>query len=137
MLVIPDEGVTLLLGKMLKDALSSGEDYTLKLYQNDYTPVPSSTAASFTECTFGGYAAKPLTRAGWGTPSLVSGKASTTYSVMQTWTLSGSPQTVYGYFVLGAITGKVLWAEKFAAARTLTAGDQLDLTPVFTLTYQI
>ncbi len=136
MLLMPDEGVTLLLSKMLKDALATGEDYTLKLYQNNYTPVNSSTATSFTEATFGGYLPKTLVRATWQAPTIVSGIASSAYgSTPQTWTVTSAPQTIYGYYVLGATSGKVLWAERFSTSRALTVGDELDLTPVFTLTY--
>lgn len=137
MLLIPDEGAVILLAKMLKDQLSTDESYTLKLYQNNYTPVVGSTASSFTEATFGGYSPKTLTRAAWQTPTIVGGVASSTYgSTPQTWTLSSSPQTIYGYYILGAVSLKVLWAERFAVSRALTLGDALDLTPVFTLTYQ-
>jgi hypothetical protein len=43
-LVIADVGEIELLDKMLKDALSVDETYTLKLYQNNYTPLASSVA---------------------------------------------------------------------------------------------
>ena len=65
-LITTDEGELELLDKMLKDALNTDESYTLKLFKNDYTPVAASTEVSFTEAAFTDYAAKALTRAGWG-----------------------------------------------------------------------
>lgn len=131
-MVVPNEGELELLRKMLKDALSVDENYLLKLYRNNYTPDKDTTSTSFTVATFTGYATKTLTRSGWGTPTTVSDKASSTYSSAQTYTCSSS-DTIYGYYVEGATSGKTLFAEKFASARSLTSGDILSVTPVFTL----
>lgn len=136
-LKIPNEGELELLDKCLKDTLSVDENYIMKLYQNDHTPANSDTAADYTEATFAGYSAKPLTRAGWGIASTNdSGLAQSTYSVEQSWTCTDSSQIIYGYYVLGATSGKVLWAEKFDITRTLAVGDQLKITPIFTLRSQ-
>jgi len=134
-IVCPTEGATQLLDKMLSKALSVDENYTLKLYQNNYVPTTASTATSFTECTFVGYSALTLTRAGWNA-SVVSGTvAEATYGTTCTFTLSsGASQTVYGAFVLGATSGKVLMAEAFATPRVLGVGDSLTYTPSVTFT---
>jgi hypothetical protein len=132
-LVTPNVGEVELLDKMLKDALSSDENYILKLYNNDYTPVSGSTAANFTAATFTNYAHKTLTRTGWGAASTVSNKASSTYSAQQSWTCGATGDTVYGYWVIGATSTVSLWAERFGTPRTLANGDILNLTPKFTL----
>ena len=132
-LVTPNEGELELLDKMLLDALSVGEDSILFLYNQNYTPISSSTLTSFTTCTFTNHAARTITRAGWVAASTVSNKATETYSSALSWTCGATGDTAYGYFVKGASSGKVLWAEKFGTARTLATGDILNLTPKFTL----
>lgn len=132
-LVIPDVGEIELLDKMLKDALSVDEDYTMKLYKNDYTPIGSSTAVDFTEADFTNYTAATLTRANWGAATTVNNKAQSTYSAQQSWTCGTGGNTIYGYYIVGATSGVLLWAERFSAARILSDGDILNLTPIFTL----
>jgi len=132
-LVTPDAGELELLDKMIKDALSVDEDYTLKLFKNDYTPSQSTVFGDFTEADFTGYSAATLTRANFGAASTVNNKAESTYSAQQSWTCGTTGNTVYGYYVLGATSGTCLWAERFATSRTLANGDQLNLTPKLTL----
>jgi hypothetical protein len=136
-LKVVNEGELELLDKCLKDALSVDEGYTLKLYKNDYTPTNTDTSASYTVANFDGYADQPLTRAGWNAATTNgSGEAESTYSIEQSWTCNSGTQTIYGYYVLGATSGKVLWAERFTTTRTLAAGDMLKMTPKFTLRSQ-
>lgn len=133
-LVVPQEGELQLLDKMLRAALSVDENYILLLFQNNYTPDTNATASLFTEATFSGYAAMTLSRANWNASTIVSSKAQSSYgSNPQTWTCGVTGNTIYGYWVQGATSGKVLWAERFAVARTLATGDVLNITPQFTL----
>lgn len=132
-IVVPNVGEIELLAKMLKAALDVDENYTLKLYKNDYTPVQGSTDANFTEATFTNYTAKTLTRANWGAPTTVSNKASSTYSVQQSWTCGASGETIYGYYVMGADSDVLLWAERFADPIPMSNTFVLNLTPTFTL----
>ena len=130
----PNAGELELLDKMLKDALSTNESYVLKLYKNNYTPVDASTGGSFTEADFTSYVAKTLTRALWNAAVTVGGKAESSYgSGPLSWTCGASGNTVYGYYVIGATSGTVLWAELFATSRVLAQDDVLNLTPKFTL----
>jgi len=133
-LITPNAGELELLDKMLKDALSSDENYILKLYQNDYTPDDNAVGGSFTEASFTNYAARTLTRANWNSATTVSSKAETSYgSGPQSWTCGASGNTVYGYYVTGSVSGTVLWAERFSTSRVLASGDVLNITPKFTL----
>lgn len=113
--------------------------YTLKLYTNDVTTGLTAaqkkalTAASFTEATFAGYAAKTLTGGSWTTtqadPSIA------TYA-QQTFTRSstGAAQTIYGYFVTRTSDGLLRWFEPFAGPITVTLiNDAIKLTPTLTL----
>jgi len=134
-LLVPDVGEVAL----LSDMLGNGNNMTLKLYKTDVTPAEGDTAGSYTEADFTGYSAATLTRSvsgsTWATPSTASGTTSSEYNsgTPQTWTNTGASQTVYGYFVIDAIAGTLLWAEKFATARTLATNDTLDVTPAIEL----
>lgn len=131
-LVVSDVGEVELLDKMLKDALSVDENYTLKLYKNNYTPGGSSTAANFTEADFTNYTAKTLNRSNWSAATSVANKAQSSYS-NQTWTCGTTGNTIYGYYIVGATSGVLLWAEKFALARIIGDTDTITVTPRFTL----
>lgn len=133
-LVIPDEGAPILLVNTLKGAGSPVPSWLLGLYQNAYTPDSATTFASFSESSFTGYARYGIDPSKWLTPTIISSRASSTYDAPGpvTWTNGGSSQNVYGYFVIDNSTGKILWAERFATARTMATGDELDLTLIFT-----
>jgi hypothetical protein len=141
--VIPNEGELRLINEILDGGLAR-ENWTLKLYKTNVTPAETDTTASYTESDFTGYTAKTLTRTvsngvTWGTPAsgsptgAWSGEASVAESayVQQTWTCGASGNTVYGYFVVGATSTKLIMAELFAAPRTLVNSDVLNLTPRF------
>lgn len=128
------QGELRLLDTMLKLALSTNEAHILKLYKADYTPTSSTAVGSFTEATFNGYAARTLARATWNSATLVTGKGQTSYgSSAQSWTCGTTGNTVYGYWVEGSTSAKVLWAERFGTSRVLANGDVLNITPQFTL----
>lgn len=133
-LIVPDQGELELLDKMLKDALSVDENYILKLYKNDYTPASASAPGSFTEADFTSYAARTLTRTNWNAAVTVGGKGESSYGTTpQSWTCGASGNTIYGYWVEGAASAKVLWGERFSTSRVLANGDILNLSPKFTL----
>lgn len=136
-LVVPDLGELELLDKMLKDALSTDENYIMKLYQNNYTPVAGSgnPSGTFTEANFTNYTNRTLTRANWSAAATVSNKAESSYGTSpQSWTCGATGNTIYGYYVQQAnAPSYVLWAELFSTARVLANGDILNITPKFTL----
>jgi len=130
-LLVPDCGEVAL----MTDMLGNGNNWTLKLFKNDQTPGESDVAGDYTEADFTDYAAKTLTRSvgasTWGTPATVAGTTSSEYNsgTPQSWTCGASGNTIYGYFVVDASTGTLIYAERFSSARTLTNGDTLTLTP--------
>lgn len=131
-LKVPASGENLLLTWALTD--DTPENLTLKLYQNDVTPADDSVAGDFTEADFTDYSAKTLARSGWATVAQdVNDKASIQYDTTQSWTCGASGNTIYGYYVVGATSGTLVWAERFADSETLTNGVQLSLLPKFTL----
>lgn len=126
--VIPNEGKL----QFLKQGLGAApiETLILKLFCNNYTPVAGSTAAAFTEASGAGYASKSLTAANWTYAGTTTQTAS--YPV-QTWTFTGAlttNATIYGYYLVGATSGKVYCAELLAAPFTpANNGDNLSVTP--------
>jgi len=144
-MLIPNEGEI----QLLTDLLSGGslENWSLRLFKADITPAETDTAATYTaqEATFSSYTAKTLTRSvsgsTWSTPvsqapsGSWSAEAACAYSAYgsspQSWTCGATGNTIYGYFITGATSGKLIGVEKFTTARTLVSGDTLSLTPVF------
>lgn len=108
--------------------------HTLRIYGNNYTPLPTSVAANFVEIAGGGYVNKPLTFANWtitaGAPSIA------VYSV-QTWIFTGvidAPGTIYGYYVTRNSDGKLLLADRFPPANvpfSPVVGSKIILLPTF------
>jgi hypothetical protein len=129
-LVVPNVGEATNLDNMLK--ATTPEALVLKLYTNNYDCINSSIASNFTECAIAGYAAKTLTRAGWnaavgGSPS------SSTYGTAQTFNFTGTGAIV-GYFLIGATSLTLYWAERLYATtgQTFNNGDSLTITPKIT-----
>ena len=126
-LLVPDAGEVAMLDMLLGTA--TPEAQTLKLYTNNYDAVEGSVAGSFTEATGSGYSAKSLARATWNAASSAGGVSSKTYPA-QTFNFTGSI-TIVGYFVVGATSGTILWAERLysGAGQVFANGDSLTVTP--------
>jgi hypothetical protein len=131
-LVVPNEGEIELLKKLLINTADT-ESYSLRLFKNDYTPDQSTSLGNFTEADFTNYALKTLARSDWGTPTMDANNKAQSQISVQSWTCGLTGNTVYGYYVVGATSGKVLWAERFNVSRSLGDGDVLNVTPVFNL----
>jgi len=134
-LVLSDVGANALLVAYYNNTRpGGGNNHTLKLYTNDYTPLDSSTAGSFTVATGGGYADKALTNGSW-TPSQVGGIQQVAYAQQVftfTGALTGNP-TLYGYYVVDG-DGVLVYAERFAINFTpANNGDHADVTLKFQL----
>jgi hypothetical protein len=129
-LLVPDVGEVELLKRLLY-ANAGSENGTLKLYSSNTTPAESDTAATYTEATFTGYSAKTLTSSQsggtWAVPTTSTGTTSSTYGTTLTWSPTTS-QTIYGYFVIGATSTVLWWAEIFGSSKNLSNGDTLNLT---------
>lgn len=134
-LIFANSGELLALNQLLNDG--DEENFLIKLYKNDYTPVATSTAGDFTEADFAGYenAFNTLMRGSWGSPTTVSGKASSTYNsdIFYSSMFSADPQTIYGYYVVGSSSSTLYFAERFSTPRTVNANDTLTVRPVLTL----
>lgn len=125
LMVVPDEGKILWLYWALCTDGSDLEDFTLKTFQNDYTPDDSSTASSFTVSSFTGYSNVSIARSSLPTPTITSHVAITTRSAVPTFTCTaGAGQNMYGWYLVGASSGKVVAAQRFDNPRVMAAGAQ-------------
>ena len=131
-LLVPDAGEGLMLEHIT--GKTAVENLTLKLYSNNYTPVEGSTAGNFTEATFTGYSAATLTGSSW---TVTTGDPTYASYAQQTFTSSAGSQNqdIYGYFVVGASSGTIYWAELFTDGPYNIAnnGDAIKVTPYIEL----
>lgn len=123
------------LGKLITNNTVT-EDLTLRLFQNDLTPTHANVLIDFTEATFTGYAAAPLTAANW-----TSTPASTVvfeYAPAVAFTSSADlqNQNIYGYYITRNTTGDVIASERFSDGPYNIANnlDKISVTPKFTIT---
>src|SRR3954466_4368931 len=128
-LLVPHEGEL----QILTDLLGQGsrEDWQLGLFNSNITPSEADTASTYTahEATFTNYARKTLSRqigsGSWATPVSQPPSGSPPWSgrnqvghsqygsSAQSWTCGATGDTIYGYFVIGATSGKLIFAEAF------------------------
>lgn len=129
-MVIPNEGKLAFLNVMLPDDGTDQEDFYVRLYKNNYTPVNGSTGADFTEADFTGYSQVAIARSDFTDPYISSNVAFTDSAVIPVYTCTGgSAQTVYGWYMVGQTTGTVYAAQKFDAARSMASGAEEHLDP--------
>jgi hypothetical protein len=130
-LLVPSVGENMLLGMAL--GFNAQEDFSLKLFVNNVTPADTDVASTYTEMSTLGYAAKTLAKANWSIAQ--NGGAAEGSYPEQTWTFtSGTAVTVYGYYVVGAVSGTLLYSELFGAAKVVqNTGDTIKITPKITL----
>ncbi len=132
-LVLADVGADIILKAYFNNSWAAGgKDLTIKLYTNDYTPLDTSTAVSFTEASGGGYASKTLSNGSW-TVTPANDPSDAVYA-QQTWTFTGALDggaTIYGYFVIDA-DSVLVYGERLGTSFTpANNGDQLKVTPKF------
>jgi len=114
-----------------KDGLT--ENLVYKLFTNNITPAETDVAGSYTEAAGGGYGDIELTGASW---TVTPGAPSSAAYAQQQWDFTGpltGSASIYGYFVVRAVTGDLIFSDRFATARTpANPGDALRLTPQIT-----
>lgn len=131
-IVVPNASEQLALKNILN--YTSPQDQLLKLFCSNTTPSGSTVAGDFTEATGGGYSSKSLTGTSWTITTNASNEAEATYAA-QTFTFTGAlttNTTIYGYYVVQASSGLLMWAERFASTFTPAVnGDALTFTPKY------
>lgn len=126
-LVVPNVGEGIMLTNVVNKA--AAENLILKLYSNNITPSESDTDSTFTEVTGYGYSAVTLIGATWNTPT--EGDPSFTTYPKQTFTFTGAFGNVYGYYMVQATSGDLVYAERFIGAPfdIQNNGDKIEITP--------
>lgn len=128
--VIPLEGAIEILKRILYGN-AGAENLSLRLFKNNFTPGLTSTGADFTVATFTGYANITLTSsqaAGtWAVPTSSTPYALSTYGTLASWTAT-TDQTIYGWYLVGATSGKVYAAQLFSSPRVLVGAQSDTIT---------
>jgi len=128
-LVVPDVGENLILEMIVNK--TAAQNLSLRLFKSNTTPSDTDTAGTYTESTFGGYAAITLTGASWGAASA----GSIAYGSQQTFTCNAAAaESVYGYYVTQVTSGTLVWSERDGSAPFAIAnsGDAVKITPTIT-----
>lgn len=105
--------------------------FSLRLFENDFTPDETSVLANFVQATFPGYVAKDLHASVWGAPSL-SGAVATSIYPHQTWTASDPGPTVYGWYIVD-ITGKVVAKARYPTPAVILLGTVVGALPTLSV----
>lgn len=134
-LVVANEGLPILLRRMLRPEVADADPFKLGLFKSNYTPAHDTTLASFTEADYAGYARIDLDPADWNDPTSGLPTSTIIFGIgAQVFLATASSQQVYGYFVLDATETLVLWAERFAGAPfTITTTIPAVVVPVMQL----
>lgn len=107
------------------------QNQTLKLFSSNTTPTVATVVGDFTETSGGGYASKALTGSSYTIGDDGVDDALASYAE-QTWTFTGvvsGTGIVYGYYIVQATSGLLMWCERFASSFTPAVnGDALALT---------
>ena len=126
-LLFPNTGENIALEALVNK--TAPQNLVLKLFSSNTTPAEGDTAGTYTEATFAGYVAATLTGASWGAASA----GTITYGNEQTFTRSttGTAENIYGYFVVQATSGTLVYAERDGAApfAVTNANDAIKITP--------
>lgn len=130
-LLVPNDGE--------EDALSyyvnktAPQNLVLRLFKSNTTPAESDTATTYTEADFTGYASATLTGASW---TVTPGAPTSATYAQQTFTSSANQasQSVYGYYLTRATSGKIAYAERFSDGPYAISnnGDAIRVTPTIT-----
>lgn len=118
------------LNRMLREEWTPVQVWELRQFTNDYTPVGTSVPADFTEATYGGYGRHDILPEVWAEPTIVGGEAVALYGESPlSWTCTGDPETVHGYWVHDLVAERVVWAERLESPAVLTVGSVLLIQP--------
>lgn len=125
----PDVGENIALEAIVNK--TAPQNLILKLFQSNTTPADTDTAVTYTEATFTGYAAITLAGASWGAAS-----AGSIAFAQQTFTSTAAQttQNIYGYYLVQATSGVLVYSERFADAPygITNNGDNIKITPTIT-----
>jgi hypothetical protein len=108
------------------------ETLVLKLYSNDVTPTNADISSDYTEVSGNGYTAVTLTPENF---IFTAGDPGAAAFPQVTFSFTGAAGNVHGYFVVGATSGNLMFANRFSNAPINIAnnGDEIRITLTITL----
>lgn len=132
-LVVPNASVAIILQYITNN--DAPENLVIRLYSNNFTPSETSTVVNFVEVTGGGYVQQNLISSSW---TITTGVPSQTKHTEIRWTFTGATGTdgsVFGYYVVRATGGELMWAECFSKGpfKISVSGDEIKIVPRLTL----
>jgi hypothetical protein len=129
--VVPNLGAQEILSRALNKTATA--DLTLKLFENNYTPIETSAVGDFTEATFTGYSSQSIPGSGATITNADPSEASWAAKVFTS--SAAQSKNVYGYYVVNAGGTICLWAERFTDGpyAITNNGDTVTVTPKLTL----
>lgn len=112
--------------------VTAPETLVLKLFSNNRTPAKTDVTADYTEVSGNGYAATTLTPANF---VFTAGDPGSAAYPQVTFSFTGAAGNVYGYYVVGATSGNLAFANRFSNAPINIAnnGDEIRITLTITL----
>jgi hypothetical protein len=129
-MLIPNEGKLKWLQWALYDNGADFEDYIMDLYQNAFVPTDTTVLADFVKATFPGYASVSVPRADWNNAVIVANIAVSLSTLTPTFSCNGGTgQTVVGWYLHSAVTGKCLATQAFAFSRNMVPGTSEVINP--------
>lgn len=132
-LVVPNDSEAIMLRYITNN--DAPENLVIRLYSNNFTPIETSVVGNFTEVTGGGYTEMSLIPASW---TIITGNPSQAEHTEITWTFTGATGAggnVFGYYVVRAVGGELMWAERFSNGpfEITVNGDEIKVVPRLTL----
>lgn len=121
------ESLDLLWEMLFKLPVTGAGVWYLGLFQNNFEPSFATVWADIEECDFHGYSRVLIERHKWNLLALVANDAKGIYGTEPVyWTMTaGPPQTVYGFFILNASTGKLVVCQNTHVYSTLDVGAKI------------
>ncbi len=125
-LVVVDGGELIAL-KALVNHTAQNENLVLKLFKSNTTPGNTDVVGTYTEADFTGYSSATLTGASW----VVTGNPITYAKQTFTSSAGSQSQSVYGYYLVRATGGELVYAERFSDGPYVIVnnGDKIEVTP--------
>lgn len=112
--------------------VATGSDWSMDLYQNDFTPVPGTVESDYTIADFPGYAAQAVVSTTWGAPVAVAHVARSTNTTVCEFDADPTgfvAQIIYGYLIFDQF-GVYRYGERFATPKTIEPSDTLKVTAI-------
>lgn len=134
--LLPTEGINHMMNVALRNGSQIATWY-VGVYEGNYTPLASDTAAAFIAAAVETTTYSEATRPEWAEGSVVTGAVNNTASKAEF--TSTANKTVYGGFLIssptkGASGGTLLSVVRFSSPKTFEMGSVLRVTAGFTMT---